>query len=55
MPQYFKKRGYYQVGKSDTVRDGFRKAFKPGKRTTKHRTIYYEYRKNRSDMPGDKI
>lgn len=37
------------------TRDTARGALGPGKRISKTRSIYYETRKNRSDMPGKKI
>jgi hypothetical protein len=49
------KKKYHQTGKSDYTLDKLLKAKVPGKRKTKKGTIYYEYRKNRSDMPGKKI
>ena len=40
----------FQRGRSKTSIDKKRKAMKPGKRKSKNRKIYYEYRKNRSDL-----
>ena len=46
----------HQTGKSkDKKADKARKALPPGKRRSKYGNIYYEYRRNRSDMPGEKI
>ena len=55
MPNYVKSRGPYQVGGTNYFRDLARKAKKPGKRKSKRGNIYYEYRKNRSDMPKELI
>jgi hypothetical protein len=44
-----------QVGKSDISRDKKRKALAPGKRISKTGKVYWETRKNRSDVPGKKI
>lgn len=43
-----------QTGKSHTKRDEGRKAMQPGKRQSASGRIYYEYRKNRSDLRGRK-
>lgn len=44
-----------QSGKSiDSKRDRIFKALRPGKRISKRGKIYYEYRKNRSDLKGKK-
>lgn len=43
------KRTYNTV---DLERDAAREAMQPGKRFTDAGTVYYEYRKNRSDYPG---
>lgn len=43
-----------QTGKSDKKRDAARKAMAPGKRKSATGRIYYEYRKNRSDVRGRK-
>jgi hypothetical protein len=45
----------HQIGKSNYARDVVRKAFASGKRISKSGKIYYEYRKNRSDMPDSMI
>lgn len=53
-----KKKGYkptkpvHQTGTSSRSRDKLVKAKPPGKRRSKGGKTYYEYRKNRSDMPG---
>lgn len=39
-----------QIGKSIKSIDKLRKALKPGKRISKSGNIYYESRKNRSDL-----
>ena len=44
-----------QVGKTTVSRDRKRDALAPGKRISKTGKIYWETRKNRSDMPGNKI
>jgi len=41
-----------QTGSSDMVRDRQRKALAPGKRRSKKGNIYFENRKNRSDVKG---
>ena len=41
-----------QTGSSDMARDRKRKALAPGKRRSKNGKIYYENRKNRSDVKG---
>ena len=46
----FKRTGE-QTGKSDSVRDSFRKAAAPGKRLSRTGKVYYERRRNRSDVP----
>jgi hypothetical protein len=46
------KHGVHQTGKSINRLDAQRKSKKPGKRISKKHKRYYEYRKNRSDMPG---
>jgi len=43
---------YRQIGKSNVRYDKRQKAKKPGKRKSSSGKVYYEYRKNRSDMPG---
>ena len=44
-----------QTGKSSVRRDAKRKALRPGKRRSKSGKIYYEYRKNRSDVKGKRV
>jgi len=44
-----------QVGKSDKLRDETRTAYPPGKRVSKNGNVYWETRKNRSDVRGKKI
>lgn len=39
-----------QSGRSDIVRDGMRRAMRPGKRLSRTGKVYYERRANRSDM-----
>lgn len=41
-----------QIGKSIKSIDAKRKALAPGKRVSKSGNIYYESRKNRSDLKG---
>lgn len=45
----------HQTGKTNVKRDKARKALPPGKRISKTGKIYYEGRKNRSDLPGSKL
>ena len=40
----------HRTGKSDAQRDQMYLALAPGKRESKNGNIYYEYRKNRSDV-----
>jgi hypothetical protein len=42
----------YQTGSSNKLYDSMRKAQGPGKRVSATGGVYYERRKNRSDMPG---
>jgi len=51
----FSKRGYYQVGCTNSLWDASLGALQPGKRISKSGKRYYEYRKNRCDMPGQKV
>lgn len=44
-----------QVGKSNKNRDEARKALLPGKRISKNGKVYWETRKNRSDVSGKNI
>ena len=54
MPSYNKK--YHQIGRSNLIIDAMLTAKKPGKRrSAKSGKTYYEYRRNRSDMPGKRI
>lgn len=45
----------HQTGKTNKSLDEPRSALLPGKRMSRTGKIYYEYRKNRSDMPGKKV
>ena len=45
----------HQTGRTSKKADSPRRALPPGKRRSKYGSIYYEYRKNRSDMPGKDI
>jgi hypothetical protein len=45
----------HQVGKSNKSRDESRNALLPGKRISKTGHIFYEYRKNRSDLRDSKV
>ena len=45
-------KGKYQVGKTHKIADAKRYAMPSGKRRSKAGNIYYEYRKNRTDMNG---
>lgn len=42
----------YQTGSSNKLYDSMRKAQGPGKRVSATGGVYYERRKNRTDMPG---
>jgi hypothetical protein len=42
----------YQTGSSNKLYDAMKKAKGPGKRVSASGGVYYERRKNRSDMPG---
>ena len=42
----------YQTGSSNKLYDSMKKAKGPGKRVSASGGVYYERRKNRSDMPG---
>ncbi len=42
----------YQTGRSSKREDKRKKAKAPGKRKSKSGKVYFERRKNRSDMPG---
>lgn len=42
----------YQTGSSNKLYDSRKKAQGPGKRVSASGNVYYERRKNRSDMPG---
>lgn len=44
------KKSNYQIGKTSQVIDAARKALAPGKRRSKNGNIYYENRRNRSDL-----
>jgi hypothetical protein len=45
----------HQTGKTNKLVDKKIKALLPGKRISKTGKIYYEYRKNRSDLKGTKL
>jgi len=45
----------HRTGKTNIKRDVKRKALAPGKRISKAGNIYWESRKNRSDVPGKQI
>ena len=47
-----KKTSTYQTGTSNKLYDSMKKAKGPGKRVSATGGVYYERRKNRSDMPG---
>lgn len=49
------KTATHQTGGTTRKRDIVRDASAPGKRRSKLGKIYYEYRKNRSDLPGESI
>jgi predicted RNA-binding Zn-ribbon protein involved in translation (DUF1610 family) len=44
----------HQIGKTSVMLDRTRKALSPGKRVSKDGHVYYEYRRNRSDINPDK-
>lgn len=44
-----------QISRSIDSIDAKRKAAPPGKRMSRNRKVYYEKRKNRSDMPGKRV
>ncbi|MHA1865893.1 MAG: hypothetical protein ACTSWZ_05230 [Candidatus Heimdallarchaeaceae archaeon] len=47
------KASKHQTGKRKSIKlDRKRKAMKPGKRISKSGKVYYEYRRNRSDLKG---
>lgn len=46
------KRRYTKGSKSNTAADRKRTALQPGKRRSKSGRVYFEYRKNRSDVNG---
>jgi len=48
-------RAEFQTGKSNVKRDKKRDALPAGKRISKSGKVYYEYRKNRSDLKGKKV
>ena len=45
----------HQTGKTNKPVDLTKIAFPPGKRVSKSGKIYYEFRANRSDMPGTNL
>lgn len=47
-----RRKGTYQTGGSNKRRDKMVRAKTPGKRKSAGGSIYYERRRNRSDMPG---
>ncbi len=49
------KASTWQTGSTDIKRDSARKAMAPGKRRSARGRVYYEYRKNRSDVRGKRI
>ena len=49
------KKSGYQIGKTNKVIDRKRSALAPGKRSSRNGKIYYENRKNRSDLTGTKV
>lgn len=51
-PAKKKKASYRQTGGSNKRNDSMRKAKAPGKRKSASGNVYYERRKNRSDVPG---
>ena len=46
------KRNYTKGGKGNSKADSKRTAMKPGKRISKNGKVYYESRRNRSDVNG---
>ena len=53
--KYKPRAKYYQIGKTTVWLDKLLPAKKPGRRKSESGNIYYEHRKNRSDMPKSKI
>jgi hypothetical protein len=49
------KKKFHQTGRTNVRIDMRLGALKPGKRRSRTGHIYYEYRRNRSDMPGKKV
>ena len=50
-----KRKGYHKLtGKTNLKYDRRHKALRPGKRISRNGKVYYEYRKNRSDVHGRK-
>jgi hypothetical protein len=49
---YKPRKRIHQNGTSSKKRDRLVSAKPPGKRRSKAKKVYYEYRRNRSDMPG---
>lgn len=48
------KRSYTKGSTSNKKADGRKKALKPGKRISRNGNVYYESRRNRSDVRGRK-
>ena len=49
------KPSQHQTGRTTKLIDMPKTALAPGKRVSKYGKIYYEYRKNRSDITGKKL
>jgi hypothetical protein len=47
--------GFYIMDPAEKKQDSARMALRPGRRRSKSGKIYYERRRNRSDMPGSRI
>ncbi len=54
-PQKVVKKSDHQTGKTNIKRDKVRKAMPPGKRISKSGNIYWEGRRNRSDLSGERL
>jgi hypothetical protein len=53
--KYHKHKKYHQIGTSVKALDTIFKAKRPGKRKSKKGKVYYETRRNRTDMPGSRL
>jgi len=53
--RYHRHKKYHQIGMSNKAIDSIYKAKKPGKHISKKGKVYYENRRNRTDMPGRRL